>query len=472
MGGDGHFIQIKEFRSEDMKPEAEKSAKAYILVIDDDPVTLKNLRRILENGGYSVSTFSDPERALKRMDEKVYDLVVSDVRMPGLDGIALMEKVKGRFPFTEIILITGYASLEGAVEATKRGAYHYLAKPFTPEDLRKVVAKALEEKRLRDEAERSISSGPVLIGKSAKIREVEQLIEKIAPLDCNILITGDSGTGKELAAKSIHSYSSRAKGPFVAFNCGGFSEELIANELFGHERDAFTGARARKIGIIETANGGTLFLDEVGEMPVSMQVKLLRVIQERELMRVGGLRPVSLDIRVIAATSRDLKTAVTEGTFRQDFYFRLNVVNINLPSLADRKEDIALLAYHFLAKFQRRTGKTVEAIASDALNILINYAYPGNVRELENIMERALALCDGHTIRTRDLPEDLERVDLHIFERPDSHLMTLEELERDYIIHVLHLSGGVKGDAARVLGIDRASLWRRMKKYDLECPAL
>jgi len=451
-----------------MKPEAEKSAKAYILVIDDDPVTLKNIRRILENDGYSVSTFSDPERALKRMDEKVYDLVVSDVRMPGLDGLSVVEKVKGRFPLTEIILITGYASLEGAVEATKRGAYHYLAKPFTPEGLRKVVAKALEEKRVRDEAEKSISSGRVLIGKSVKIREVEQLIEKIAPLDCNILITGDSGTGKELAAKSIHSHSSRAEGPFVAFNCGGFSEELIANELFGHERDAFTGARTRKIGIIETANGGTLFLDEVGEMPVSMQVKLLRVIQERELMRVGGLSPVPLDIRVIAATSRDLKTAVTEGTFRQDLYFRLNVVNINLPSLADRKEDVALLAYHFLAKFQRRTGKTVEAIASDALNILVNYAYPGNVRELENIMERALALCDGHTIRTRDLPEDLGRVDLHIFERPDSHLMTLEELERDYIRHVLHLSGGVKGDAARVLGIDRASLWRRMKKYDLE----
>jgi len=451
-----------------MKPEAEKSAKAYILVIDDDPVTLKNIRRILENDGYSVSTFSDPERALKRMDEKVYDLVVSDVRMPGLDGLSVVEKVKGRFPLTEIILITGYASLEGAVEATKRGAYHYLAKPFTPEVLRKVVAKALEEKRVRDEAEKSISSGRVLIGKSVKIREVEQLIEKIAPLDCNILITGDSGTGKELAAKSIHSHSSRAEGPFVAFNCGGFSEELIANELFGHERDAFTGARTRKIGIIETANGGTLFLDEVGEMPVSMQVKLLRVIQERELMRVGGLSPVPLDIRVIAATSRDLKTAVTEGTFRQDLYFRLNVVNINLPSLADRKEDVALLAYHFLAKFQRRTGKTVEAIASDALNILVNYAYPGNVRELENIMERALALCDGHTIRTRDLPEDLERVDLHIFERPDSHLMTLEELERDYIRHVLHLRGGVKGDAARVLGIDRASLWRRMKKYDLE----
>jgi len=355
-----------------MKPEAEKSAKAYILVIDDDPVTLKNIRRILENDGYSVSTFSDPERALKRMDEKVYDLVVSDVRMPGLDGLSVVEKVKGRFPLTEIILITGYASLEGAVEATKRGAYHYLAKPFTPEVLRKVVAKALEEKRVRDEAEKSISSGRVLIGKSVKIREVEQLIEKIAPLDCNILITGDSGTGKELAAKSIHSHSSRAEGPFVAFNCGGFSEELIANELFGHERDAFTGARTRKIGIIETANGGTLFLDEVGEMPVSMQVKLLRVIQERELMRVGGLSPVPLDIRVIAATSRDLKTAVTEGTFRQDLYFRLNVVNINLPSLADRKEDVALLAYHFLAKFQRRTGKTVEAIASDALNILVN----------------------------------------------------------------------------------------------------
>ncbi len=448
--------------------EKRTTLKAEIMVIDDDSVTLKNLRRILENDGHAVSTFTDPERALKRMDEKGYDLVVSDVRMPGMDGLSVMEKVKGRFPFIELILITGYASLEGAVEATKRGAYHYLAKPFTPEDLRGVVSKALEEKRLRDEARDVTNNGHVLIGKSAKIREVEQLIERIAPLECNILITGDSGAGKELAARSIHSQSKRAAGPFTAFNCGGFSEELVANELFGHEKDAFTGARSRKIGILETASGGTLFLDEVGEMPLSMQIKLLRVIQERELIRVGGVSPVPLDIRVIAATARDLKTAVTEGIFRQDLYFRLNVVNINLPRLAERKEDIALLAYHFLAKFQRRSGKTVKAISSDALNILINYAYPGNVRELENIMERALALCDGHTIQVHDLPEDLGKVDLHIFERTDSPLMTLEELERDYIRHVLHLSGGAKGEAARILGIDRASLWRRMKKYDLE----
>lgn len=454
--------------SEQGSREAEKQAKAEILVIDDDPISLKNLRRILENEGYLVSTFSDPVRALSKMEQKAFDLVLTDIRMPGLDGLEVLERVKSRFPMTEIILITGYASLEGAVDATKKGAYHYLAKPFTPEQIRNVVAVALEEKRIRDEAEISISNGRVLIGKSAKIREIEQLVEKIAPLDCNVLITGDSGTGKELVARSIHIRSKRAGGPFVAFNCGGFSEELIANELFGHERDAFTGARSRKIGIIETANGGTLFLDEVGEMPISMQVKLLRVLQERELIRVGGTSPIPLDIRVIAATARDLKTSVAEGIVRQDLYFRINVVNIVLPRLSERKEDIPLLAYHFLAKYQRRTGKSIKAISPEALSILTNYLYPGNVRELENIMERALALCDGSSIRVRDLPEDLRNVDLKIFQRPENSSMTLEELERDYIIHVLRLTGGAKGDAARILGIDRASLWRRMKKYNIK----
>jgi DNA-binding NtrC family response regulator len=448
--------------------EAEDQAKADIIVIDDDPIALKNLRRILESEGYGVSTFSDPVRALRKMEQKAYDLVLTDLKMPGLDGLEVLEKVKSRFPFTEIIVITGYASLEGAVEATKKGAYHYLPKPFTPEQIRKTVAVALEEKRIREEAEKSINNGRVLIGKSAKTREIEHLIEKVAPLDCNVLITGDSGTGKELVARAIHIRSKRAGCPFVAFNCGGFSEELIANELFGHEREAFTGASTRKLGIIETADGGTLFLDEVGEMPISMQVKLLRVLQERELIRVGGTSPIPLDIRVIAATARDLKASVAEGIIRQDLFFRLNVVNIVLPKLSERREDIPLLAYHFLAKYQRRTGKNIKAISPEALSILTNYLYPGNVRELENIIERALALCDGRSIRVRDLPEDLRNVELQIFERPGNPTMTLEELERDYITHVLRLTRGAKGEAARILGIDRASLWRRMKKYNIK----
>ncbi|RJR26661.1 MAG: sigma-54-dependent Fis family transcriptional regulator [Desulfobacteraceae bacterium] len=453
---------------DDVKIKTQEDLQAAIMVIDDDPITLKNLRSILEKVGHSVSTFRDPIRALKSLDESPCDLVISDVRMPGLDGLSVMERIKGRFPHTEIILITGFASIDGAVDATKRGAYHYLSKPFTPEELRRVVSDAVREKTMREQAEASVINGPVIIGDSLKIREIEDLILKIAPLDCNVLITGDSGTGKELVARSIHSHSSRADKPFVAFNCGGFSEDLIANELFGHEKDAFTGARSRKIGIIETANKGTLFLDEVGEMPLSMQVKLLRVLQERELMRVGGVNPVPLDIRVVAATARELKVAAAEGVFRQDLYFRLNVINIAMPRLSERKEDIPLLVYHFLYKFQRRTGKAVKAVSAGAMNVLSSYAYPGNVRELENIMERALALCDGNTIQIRDLPPDLGKVELYYFDRPDSSLMTLEELERDYIRHILVIAGGVKSDAARILGIDRVSLWRRMKKHGLE----
>ena len=440
-----------------------------IMVIDDEPVALKHLRRILEKLGHRVSTFSNPLRALERLEESSCDLLISDFKMPYLDGLEVLNRAKRIHPDIEVVLITGYASLDGAIEATKQGAFHYLAKPFNPGQVRDIVKQALELKFRREQGGPSDQAavGPLLIGKSPKIREVHEVIRQVAPTECNVLITGESGTGKELVARSIHAQSPRSKGPFVAFNCGAFSEDLIANELFGHEKEAFTGAVTSRPGLLEAANGGTLFMDEIGDMPVSMQLKLLRVIQEREVTRVGGTRPFGLDVRMIAATGRDLKVAVAEGVFRQDLYYRLNVVNMVLPKLSERKEDILLLAYHILEKFKRRMKKEIAGISGQAMDVLQRYAYPGNVRELENILERAVALCQGDVIQAWNLPRDLEGLELYSYKRTNGALLKLDELERDYIAHVLNLSGGSRINTAHILGIDRASLWRKMKKYGL-----
>jgi len=452
------------------REDNEQHQVARILVIDDDEMTQKNLRRILEKLGHQVSTYGNALRALERLEESPYDVIISDLRMPYLDGLELLNRAKRLSPDVEVILITGYASLEGAVEATKQGAFQYLAKPFNPEQVRTVVGKALELRSCREQRETPAPSydGPLLIGNSRKIRDIHEVIHQIASTECNVLITGESGTGKELVARSIHALSPRAKGPFVAFNCGAFSDDLIANELFGHEKEAFTGALTSKSGLLETANSGTLFMDEIGDMPPSMQLKLLRVIQEREVTRVGGTRPVALDVRIIGATARDLKAAVAEGLFRRDLYYRLNVVNIALPKLSERKEDIPLLAYHILEKLKRQMKRDITGISGHAMNLLQGYTYPGNVRELENILERAVAMAQSGVIRAWDLPPDVESLEVYSYERTHGGLLKLEELEQDYISHVLKLCGGSRTKAAEILGIDRASLWRKMKKYGLD----
>jgi len=312
------------------------------------------------------------------------------------------------------------------------------------------------------------SQTPVIIGESSKIREVVSIIQQIAPTDCNVMITGDSGSGKELVARAIHAASKRADGPFMAFNCGALNETLIDNELFGHEKGAFSGAETRSTGLLEAAAGGTLFLDEIGEMPNSMQVKLLRVLQERELIRVGGSRSIPIDVRIVSATAVDVKAAVNGGAFRKDLYFRINVVNIKLPGLGERKKDIPLLAYHILSRLKRRGGKDISAVSQRAMALLSNYAFPGNVRELENILERAVAVCSGNVVRVCDLPPDLIEFEFQTYNPPDDQFMTLAELEQDYISHLLKINGGVRNKTADILGIDRASLWRKMKKYGLE----
>ncbi len=442
-----------------------------IVIIDDEPIALKRLRRILEKEGHPVAAFTNPQRALEQIEKEPCALVISDVCMPGMNGLDLMTRVKGRFPNTETILITGYASIDGAVEATREGAFHYLQKPFTPDQLRQVVDRALAQRRIKDKiaplSDPVRSGAPVIIGESPKIREVVSVIDQIAPTDCHVLITGDSGTGKELAARALHEGSPRARGPFVAFNCGALNENLLDNELFGHEKGAYTGADACSAGLLETASGGTIFLDEIGEMPQAMQVKLLRVLQENELIRVGGRTPVPIDVRVVSATAKDLRMEVNAGAFRKDLFFRINVVNIRLPGLHERAEDIALLSYHILNHLNRRTGRKVNAISARAMSLLKGYTFPGNVRELENILERAVAVSHGDVIRVCDLPPDLIELDLQEYRRPESKMMTLEELEQDYIAHLLRITGGVRTKTAELLGIDRASLWRKMKKYDL-----
>ena len=444
-----------------------------IVIIDDEPITLKRLRRILEKTGCHISAFSSPQRALKHIETSPCDLVISDIQMPGISGVDLMTKVRNRFPDIEFILITGYASLDGAVAATKEGAFYYLAKPFTPDQLRAQVDQVLAQNAIRAAARQAMddtldSPLPVIIGKSQKMRQVETLVRQVAASDINVLITGESGTGKELVARSLHALSRRAKGAFVAFNCGALTETLIDNELFGHEKGAYTGAEKSTPGLLEIATGGTLFLDEIGEMPHAMQIKLLRVLQERELIRVGGRTTIPLDVRVISATSKDLKAAVADGSIRRDFFFRINVFNIQLPPLNERPEDIPLLAYHILNRIQHRSEKKISAISQKAMELLTNYAFPGNVRELENILEHAAAVSQDETIRVSDLPPDLAAFELQEYRRPEERLMTLEELEQDYIAHVLKLTDGVRIRTAEILGIDRASLWRKIKKYNLE----
>ncbi len=462
-----------------------------IMLIDDESIALKRLRRLMEKEGYHVSCYTHPLGALKQMESTSYDLVVTDLKMPDMDGMELMITVKTRFPQTEVILMTGYATIESAVEATREGAFHYLEKPFTPEQFIEKVNLALDRHGLKrqatpcnpqngDSSENdakgemadSDAFAPVIIGESRKIQEIQQLIKQIAPTECNVLISGDSGTGKELIARAIHTVSHRSSGPFVAVNCGAFNETLLDSELFGHEKGAFTGAVKARAGLLETANHGTIFLDEIGEMPHGMQVKLLRVLQEHELLRVGGNHPIPVDVRVISATAKDLKAEVEAGTFRKDMYYRINVVNIQIPPLHQRTEDIPLLAYHIIDRLNRSghtpgREKQITGISARALALLTGYAFPGNVRELENILERAAAITESREIRACDLPPDLAELELHTYQMPEEGMMTLAELERDYISHLLHITNNAKTKTAEILGIDRASLWRKIKKFNL-----
>lgn len=442
-----------------------------VFVVDDEKIVLSRLKRVLTKMGLAVELFESPRAALEAMKARPPHLVITDVRMPGMDGLELLQRIKSSSEITEVIVMTGYASLEAAVEATKKGAFHYLDKPFELEQLKFIVGKALERVRLVMENARLKSAlgerrrFREIVGESAAMREIFDTIDKVAKVDCNVIIQGESGTGKELIARALHHGSTRAGGPFVPFNCASFTEELMANELFGHERGAFTGAHEMKPGILESADKGTIFLDEFADMSQSMQVRLLRFLQEHTLLRVGGVREISVDARVIAATNMDIKELVESGKVRSDLYFRLNVVFIDVPPLRRRKEDIPLLILHFVNKYNGIFGKSVKGTDAGFLNILMGYSFPGNVRELENIMERAIALTEGDELTIRDLPSDFSM--LSVTARPSEGLLSLREHEEDYIRAVYTYTGNNKQRTAELLGISRTTLWRKLKEMGL-----
>ena len=445
-----------------------------ILIVDDEFIARDNLEHVLRKEGYETVVLDSGVKALKELEKGEFDLVMTDLRMQLVDGMQILERTRELYPDTEVIMITGYATVSTAVEAMQKGAYHYIAKPYKIDEVRILVAQALEKRWLKQEVyelRRQIQSQkgiPLLIGKSLKMEALKNTIAQIAPTDCTVLSLGETGTGKELVAKAIHHLSPRAAHRFLAINCGSFTEELLAHELFGHEKEAFTGARGVIKGLLEVATEGTVFLDEIAEMSPSMQVKLLRVLQDKNFFRVGGTNEIPVDIRILAATNKDLNKEVKGRTFRQDLYYRLNVITLQVPPLAERKDDIPLLCQHFLEKFVQAQGKQVEKISDETMAILMGYAFPGNVRELENIIERAVTLAQGSTVEVAHLPVDLQQHRFEVQRPQKSELLTLEENEKEYIAWVLGEVGGNKTRAAEILGIDRVSLWRKLKRYYMD----
>lgn len=450
----------------------EQSAK--ILIVDDEKIALKNLEHVMKKEGYEVSVTLSGQNAFKLLDEQRYDVVLTDLRMEKVDGIQILQRCRELYPETEVIMITGYATLQSAVETMKHGAFYYIAKPFKLDEVRKVVKEAAEKVKLKKENAQlreqiSAFHGKVkIITQDSNMQKLLDTAQQIALTDCNILLSGESGTGKELFARYIHSNSKRSEGPFFAINCGAFSEELLSGELFGYEKGAFTGAVTMKNGLVEMASGGTLFLDEVAEMTPTMQVKLLRVIQEKEVLRLGSTKPVKVDVRFVAATNRDIQDSIKSKQFRQDLYFRLNVVSLHIPPLSERRDDIPFLSYYFLKKYSVLMKKNITEISEDVITILMNYDFPGNVRELENIIERGVALAKGSIIEMSCLPEDLRKLSIKTFRKKEGKIPSLEEQETTYIKWVLREAGGNKTLAAQILEIDRVSLWRKLKKYGLE----
>ena len=445
-----------------------------ILIVDDEKIALKNLDHIMKKEGYEVTATQSGQNALKLLEDRQFDVVLTDLKMEKVDGMQILNRTRELYPDTEVIMITGFATLESAVDAMKHGAFYYIAKPFKLDEVRKVVKEAVEKVRLKGENRQlreqieSYQGKVKIITQDVNMQRLLDTAKQIAPTDCNVLISGESGTGKELFAKYVHLGSARSEGPFLAINCGAFTEELLSNELFGHEKGAFTGAAAMKKGLMEMASGGSLFLDEITEMPPSMQVKLLRAIQEKEVLRLGATSPLKVDVRFIAATNRDIQDAIKSGRFRQDLYFRLNVVSLHIPPLSERKEDIPLLSYYFLKKYAAVMKKNITEISQEVIALLMNYDFPGNVRELENVIERGVALTNSNAIETANLPEDLRELSIKTFRKKEGKIPSLEDQETSYIQWVLKEVGGNKTLASQILGIDRVSLWRKLKKYGLE----
>jgi len=452
--------------------------RANILVVDDEKSMREFLEIMLTKEGYEVIIADDGEQACEILDREIFDLVITDIRMRNINGIGVLKKAKDVNPCAMVVLISAFATAEIAVEAMKEGAYDYIPKPFKVNDFKRIIKDALESKtRLREEDKGSKSRCHFgsLIGESPQMRKVYDLIERVSSTKTNVLISGESGTGKELVAKAIHNLSERRDKPIVVINCAGIPENLIESELFGYKKGAFTGAVADKEGLFNIADGGTVFFDEVGELSPVIQVKLLRVIQERTFTAVGGTEVKTVDVRFISATNKDLEDEVIDQNFREDLYFRLNVIPVNLPPLRNREGDLPLLAQHFLEKFSKEMGKNIRKMSSYAMDILNNYAFPGNVRELENIVERSVALETSNIV----LPESLalsslrergnerrkRRTDLG----PDGIQLdeVMLEIERDYLAQALEIARGSKQRAAELLGVNLRSLRYRLEKQSI-----
>ena len=438
--------------------------KERILVVDDSPATLEMLERNLSAAGYHVLAAPGVAEAIKILDDTPTDLVITDLKMPRISGMDLIRYVRENLKNTEVMMITGYATVEGAVDAIKAGAEEYLTKPFTDEELFAAVKRALDKLKIRvslqDEAQQSIKSRYGLLGESEPMQQVFTVIEKAASTPATVLITGQSGTGKELVSRAIHYSSKRASAPFVPVNCGGIPETLLESELFGYVKGAFTGAIESRAGFFQTADGGTIFLDEVSETSLAMQVKLLRVLQEKEICMVGSTQPRKVNVRILAATNKDLLELVKKGSFREDLYYRLNVIEIPIPPLLDRGDDILLLARHFSQKFAAEAEKPEPQFTDKALEMLRNYAWPGNVRELQNVVHRVVVMTDSQTIDGPDLPALMRYTGV----RESGLHRTLADVEAEHIRNVLASVGGNKTRAAEILGIDRKTLREKTKR--------
>ena len=447
-----------------------------ILVIDDEEHMCWALEKGLRQEGYQVITATRGKQGLELLRNETPSLVILDLKMPEMDGLEVLIKAKDLLPNLPVIMITAHGTIDTAIEAMKLGATDYITKPFDLDELKLVVKQAIMVSHLQEEvsflrSELNKRYGRI-VGNSQAIQDVCTLIERVADSNATVLITGESGTGKEVSALSIHQLSSRREKPFVPINCAALPESLLESELFGHEKGAFTGAVARKLGRFELANHGTLFLDEVTEMPLSMQVKLLRVLQERQFERVGGTESIKVDVRVIAATNRDPLESIRNGTFREDLYYRLNVLPIHLPPLRERKEDISLLVMHFLEKFNPSHN---QFISPDAMGLLLSYEWPGNIRELQNVVERAVILSQGHEIKSHHLPKEIQRTPTSKIEEqqeliinfPDQGI-SFEDVEKELILKAMEKSNGNQTKAAQLLGITRSALLYRAQKYQLK----
>jgi len=438
-----------------------------IIIAEDEDITLKHLVNTLRKEGYDVTGVRSGLDALAKAEGKGADLIIADIKMPGMTGLELLTKVKERYPEMDVIIMTGYGSISSAIDAMKLGAYDYLTKPFDLDEFVMKVRKCIGAKTLKKEntayrAYFGLEKKNSIIAKSENMRRILNIISGIKESDCNILLTGESGVGKSLLAKIIHSVSTRQDRPFLSINCATLTEELLASELFGHEKGAFTGAIKTKQGLVEIADTGTLFLDEISEMAPNLQAKMLKVIEDGEFYRVGGTRPFKVDVRFITATNQNVRSLIAESRFREDLYYRINVMEFLIPPLRERRDDIEPLAKFFLDKHLPRTHKKISGFTKESMDILMGYSYPGNVRELENIVERAVILEESSKITHKSLPKSLSMFQIETIE--PGEIKTLEDLNKEYAEKVIETLGGNKTKAAELLGISRTSLWRILKE--------